>query len=301
MPNSLDENTWDILLDRIFRHQKCTPFLGAGACCGLLPLAKDVARKWAIAYKYPFPDSSDLAKLAQYVALNYDQMVPKEEMLKILAQEAVPPDFNNSLQPHRALAELPLPIYITTNYDNLMVKALIHRHRDAKRELCRWNKLLENHASIFDKPRFRPTVANPVVFHLHGHDEVPESLVLTEDDYMDFLVNLSSRPALIPPVIKAALEESTLLFIGYKIVDWSFRVLMRGLSRFMEPSIRRISVAVMLPPSPEEVMPSGVAESSRQKAQEYLDKYYDNLGIRVYWGTVTDFVTELKGRMREWG
>ena len=121
--------------------------------------------------------------------------------------------------------------------------------------------------------------------------------MLTEDDYLDFLVNLSSMPGLIPAVIKSALEQTTLLFIGYKIVDWNFRVLMRGISRFIEPSLTRMNVAVMLPPGAGEVLPSGDVESGRRKAQEYMDKYYQSLGIRVYWGTVAEFVSDLKQRM----
>jgi len=297
MPNTLDDRTWGMLIKRIGKGE-CTPFLGAGACYGVLPLAPDVAKKWAAKYKYPFPDSFDLVKVAQYVALNYDRMTPKEEILAILAEEGKKPDFKDQLQPHRMMADLPLPIYLTTNYDNLMADALKSRHRDAKRELCRWNSLVEKHPSIFDdKPPFQPTVANPVVFHLHGHDEVPESLVLTEDDYMDFLVNLSAKKNVIPEVIQGALEKTALLFVGYKIVDWNFRVLMRSISRYMEPDMRRISVAVMLPPSAEEVSAANVPESAQQKAQEYLDMYYDSLGIRVYWGTAKEFVAELRKRM----
>ena len=38
---------------------------------------------------------------------------------------------------------------------------------------------------------FRPEPMKPVVFHLHGWLGIPESLVLTEDDYLDFLVAVS--------------------------------------------------------------------------------------------------------------
>ena len=40
---------------------------------------------------------------------------------------------------------------------------------------------------------FVPTPANPLVYHLHGHLEMPQSLVLTEDDYLEFLVRISRR------------------------------------------------------------------------------------------------------------
>lgn len=33
--------------------ETCTPFIGAGACAGLLHLASDIAAKWSKEYKYP--------------------------------------------------------------------------------------------------------------------------------------------------------------------------------------------------------------------------------------------------------
>ena len=44
--NGLNDDDWDMLLQRI-KSGSCTPFLGAGACAGTLPLGADVARKWA--------------------------------------------------------------------------------------------------------------------------------------------------------------------------------------------------------------------------------------------------------------
>jgi hypothetical protein len=53
----------------------------------------------------------------------------------------------------------------------------------------------------------------------------------------------------------------------------------------MERSQARLNVAVMLPPS---------ADSLQEKVQDYLTKYYQNIDVRVYWGSVKDFFTELK-------
>ena len=39
---------------------------------------------------------------------------------------------------------------------------------------------------------FKPSPQTPVVYHLHGHRSVIDSLVLTEDDYLDYLVNMSA-------------------------------------------------------------------------------------------------------------
>ena len=281
MPNTLEETDWTLLLRRI-KAGKCTPFLGAGACCGALPLGSDIAQEWAKKYCYPLKDSSDLVRVAQFLAVHYDPMFPKEEILDQFFKDAESPDFTEPDEPHGVLADLPLPVYMTTNYDGFMVQALKSRGRDPKRELCRWNQLVKDQASIFDSG-FTPTVANPIVFHLHGHDKTPDSLVLTEDDYLDFLVNISRDQALLPPRIQEALTGASLLFIGYSLADWSFRVLFRGLITSTEPSLRRISVTVQLSPASTEV-------------QKYMDKYFNRIDLRVYWGTAREFAAELQER-----
>ena len=294
MPNTLEERDWRLLLRRI-KAGKCTPFLGAGACFGVLPLGSHIAEKWAEDHHYPLEDCGDLARVAQFLAVEYDPMFPKEEILEQWFKKVALPDFTEPDEPHGALADLPLPIYMTTNYDDFMVQALESRNKDPKRELCRWNQLVKDRPCIFEsEPGFMPTVANPVVFHLHGHDKVPESLVLTEDDYLDFLVNISRDQALLPPRIQEALTGASLLFIGYSLADWSFRVLFRGLVTSTEPSLRRISVTVQLPPRSTDA-----PESMQQQVQKYLDEYFNRIDVRVYWGTAREFAAELRRRWRE--
>ena len=67
MTSELQEADWNRLLRRI-QSGKCTPFLGAGACYGALPLGADVAEELAQRYAYPFPDR-DLVRVAQYAAV----------------------------------------------------------------------------------------------------------------------------------------------------------------------------------------------------------------------------------------
>jgi hypothetical protein len=294
MPNTLEERDWNLLLRRI-KAGKCTPFLGAGACFGALPLGGDIAQEWAQEHHYPLEDSSDLARVAQFLAVHYDPMFPKEEILERFFQNVMLPDFTKPDEPHGVLADLPLPVYMTTNYDDFMVQALKSRNRDPKRELCCWNELVKDQSSIFaSESGFDPTPANPVVFHLHGHNEVPESLVLTEDDYLDFLVNISRDRSLLPHQIERVLAGTSLLFIGYRLADWTFRVLFRGLITSTEPSLRRVSVTVQLPP-----VPTGDSESMQRRVQKYLDEYFNRIDMRVYWGTAREFAAELRQRWEE--
>jgi hypothetical protein len=282
----MTERDWDMLLGRI-KDGKCMPFLGAGASYGALPLGAEIAREWAKEYGYPFEDSGDLVRVAQYVAVQQDASYPKEAILHRFAA-AAPPNFKEPDEPHGLLADLGLPVYLTTNYDDFMVRALKGRSIPAepRRETCRWNERAREIPSAFDDPKYQPTPANPVVFHLHGHSD-PDTLVLTEDDYLCFLAQMAGKPDLLPGPVKAALATSSLLFLGYRLADWNFRVLLQGL----RPEELRRSVVVMVPP--------GGPEGTREKAQEYLEQYYAAMKLRIYWGTARAFCGELRQRWDE--
>jgi hypothetical protein len=278
---------------RRIRAGKCTPFLGAGAAYGVLPLGSQIAQEWAQKFGYPLDDAGNLPRVATYLAVQYDAMYPKEMLLRNWIQNSKVPDYKNPDEPHATLASLPLPIYMTTNYDSFMTNALKAAGKSPRRELCRWNKFVKDCPSIFDQdPGFEPSPEEPIVFHLHGHDEFAESLVLTEDDYLDFLVSISRDDQLLPHQVRRSLAGTSLLFVGYSLADWSFRVLFRGLVTSMEQSLRRISVTVQLPPVPDQ----SVSDAHRSEIQTYLAKYFDQIDIRVYWGTAQEFMTELRTR-----
>lgn len=280
----MKEHDWDALLMRI-RKGRCTPFLGAGACFGTLPLGRDVAERWSARHEYPLEDKRDLARVAQFLAVKQGGMFPKE----LIADEfdgLGPPDFSRPGEPHAVLAGLPLPIYMTTNYDDFMTAALRAQGKDAKREICRWNNHpnVQSESSALDAG-YVPTPAAPVVYHLHGHFGVLESMVLSEDDYLAYLVAVARDDDLLPHEIQKALAGSSLLFVGYRLADWSFRVVHRGLVAGMDPSLRQLSVTVQLPSEP----PAADEEA-------YLDEYFGKLDVRVYWGTAEKFMAELRER-----
>ncbi len=298
MPGLLNENDWNLLLRRI-EDGECTAFLGAGACSGVLPLGAEIAARWAEDYHYPLEDCHDLARVSQYLATIEDSYSPKKLVAKYIkgriTEERKLPDFNEADEPHAVLADLPLPVYITTNYDDFMVRALKDRRRNPRQELCRWNERIREQPSVFESEKtFVPTAEQPVVFHLHGHYQVADSIVLTEDDYLDFIVNVASDRRIIPAQIRDALTMNSLLFLGYRIADWNFRVLFRGLVARMEGSGRRKHVSVQLAPLGETHTPE-----QKERAQEYLDRYFNGLDVRVYWGNCREFAADLRRRWCE--
>ena len=51
----LTDADWEELLYAIC-DQKCTPFIGAGACVPWIPVGSEIAQRWAERYNYPLND-----------------------------------------------------------------------------------------------------------------------------------------------------------------------------------------------------------------------------------------------------
>jgi hypothetical protein len=303
MPEKLSEEDWKFLLRRI-KAQKCTPFLGPGAYTELAPLSLRIAQDWSRHPEFPFADCNNLPLAAQFLSVLVDTTDPKDKFIEQFIDLECP-GFENPDEPHLVLAALPFPIYITTNYDDLMIRALTRRDKTPKRELCRWNRYIQSDGPPLFSTDYVPSVPNPVVFHLYGYSHtddgyrktpVPESLVLTEDDYLDFLVNTSKDPSLIPPKIQKALTGTTLLLLGYRLDDWSFRVLFRSIVSYLSINPTDIHIAVQLVPVADEA-----PEDQKRKAQNYFDRYLSRNKMRVHWGKCQDFVADLRRRWRNAG
>jgi SIR2-like protein len=299
----LEERTWSILL-RAIKGQRCTPFLGAEVAFGDYPVRSEIAREWATKYGYPLQDAGDLARVAQFIATENDPLFPKDEIINRF-KAIQSPDLTNPDEPHRVLADLPLPVYITTNYDDSMMRALGNKyvgdtevpHKDPRRELCRWNEHILAPRSVFESD-FESSVANPVVFHLYGHTEAPQSLVLTEDDYLDFLASVSRDQNLIPARIQQALTLGCLLFLGYRLTDLDFRVLLRSLVSYLKKnryfsSKAHVSIQVV-------AVGDTIDQAQTELIEKYLSKYCGRLDIEVGWGTCREFVSELRRRWEDY-
>ncbi len=289
MARPLSDRDWKTLLGRI-QKGRCTPIIGDGALEQGQPRRSEVALRWAKDHNFPLQDATNLAQVSQYVSVALDDpLVPKEDMIELISN-APPFDPNLPGDIHNTLARLPFPVYITTNYDNAMSLALKAQRKNPHREICRWNHALRDEPSAFDADQgFDPNPAGPVVYHLYGHDGIPESLVMTEDDHLDYLVSISmGNHAVLPPRIRRALAEPSLLFIGYRLDSLSFRVLFRGIIHTMQGLGRTLNLAVQLPPDLEPQV-------------EYLENYFEDfadLRVKIYWGTAQEFAQELSKRWR---
>jgi hypothetical protein len=259
-------------------------------------LGAEIATTWAKEHGFPLENKTDLAKVAQYIAINVDATRPKELILERLENVQKGFNFNDEKEPLNVLAQLPLPVYITTNYDDLLYDAISHHGRPTDRvparEICKWNNSKNLQPVLFRKgSKFQPTRTTPVVYHLHGHKSVVDSIVLTEDDYLDFLVNMSKDiNEFLPVRIQAAITGSSVLFVGYSLADIDFCVIFRGLRGNLDASLDKMSIAVQLPYDD--------ANPDKKKAEEYVTRYFGNIKVKVYWGTASQFTSELWERWK---
>jgi hypothetical protein len=300
MKTGMSDGEWDVLLSRIL-NKRCTPFLGAGASAHVLPTGPKLANQWAKEYKYLLSQRDDLAQVAQYMAVTRDGPFPKD-LVSEMCKKVHPAE---ALQPGDAydiIAGLNLPMYITTNYDDLLMHALRNRRKTPQALLCPWQPSLDEQAE--KTYQYQPTPENPAVYYLHGRADEPTSIVITEDDYLDFIVWVAQRwkeqadVSYIAPIVKNALASNTLLFIGYSQNDWTFRVLMRCIRQTGANRGAR-HVAVQLSPLGDDA-----TEEDQEKVAEYIASYLAgqrNNPVTLYWGKADAFLKDLQKRLAEKG
>lgn len=290
---------------------------------------EQLAELWAESIGYPLEDRHTLARVAQYqrtcsaddeharrayltflkttlldVAEKTDPKTAaaartlrpqlRELRFNDLAVELdLPGDASPDDDPLRILARLNLPIYVTTSPHDFLERAIRAEGRTPVTQTCGSDRHFRLEHRI--DPDFEPTPERPVVYHLHGIEDYPGTLVLSEDDYLDFLVRVTQpvdahRPV-IPLYLTAKLTECSLLLLGYRLQDWDFRATFRGLIRARETPRRPFSVAIQLSPHEQRDVTNPI------EAERYLIHYFNAANFRVEW---SDSATYLRNLWQHW-
>ena len=322
--SSKEDAFWPFLLENINLGQ-CTPFLGPRVNTGLLLSPGGAAERLADKYDYPLPDRQNLARVAQYIAIA-DPEVLREDYLRMLQRSlfthlglrlteedkrryrttglsetitalewAEKAQALHEDEIHHLLADLELPLYMTTNVDSFMAEALRHRGKTPRQLGPRWEQPEAGTPEWVLLPE--PSAEQPVVFHLNGFDADPDQrnrVILAEDDYLAQFVHLSrDRSCFLPAAIVTMLSAHSYLFLGYDLDDWEFRSVLQGLVRGIAGTNRAKKLHIGVQLEPEQV-------ANPDKARAYLGRYLGQLNIDIYWGTSQQFVTELHTRWQQY-
>jgi hypothetical protein len=189
------------------------------------------------------------------------------------------------------LAQLKLPVYITTSYFDFLERALLANRVTPQTQICFWNGKPQSYIDVSHETRHhpQPSSENPIVYHLFGHEAYPDSLVLTEDDFLDYLVKLSAdlgqKEPILPHYLRERLTLSSLVLLGYRPGDWDFRILFRGLIAAAS-NIEMLNLAIQFDDRQSR------AVASTEEIRAYLERYFHPL-FDVEWSSTYDFVAGL--------
>ncbi|MEZ4708561.1 MAG: SIR2 family protein [Caldilineaceae bacterium] len=178
------------------------------------------------------------------------------------------------------LADLPFPIYVTTSYHGVLEDALLRAGKKPMVEYCRWNVDVESRPSALDEGQYTPSDYEPLVYHLYGVDEYPESLVLTEQDYMTFLKETARNQEAIPPRVKEAMASNSRLLLNYRQGQLPLRILLALLELHQHP---RFSVGNIIQHNPQ----------FDEVEREAFVHYWRRKDFQVYWGDAPALVAEV--------
>ena len=180
---------------------------------------------------------------------------------------------------------------MTTSHFDFLERALSANKVKPRTQICFWDGTPTTLLDPTHKTEHSPELssATPIVYHLFGHEAYPESMVLTEDDCLDFLLKLAldvdQTEPIVPKYLRKALSLSSLVLIGYRPGDWDFRVMFRGLIA-ATASVDMLNLAIQFDPAKRG---RGV---SAGEIKEYLNKYFQP-AFTVEWDSDYEFVAKL--------
>ncbi len=199
--------------------------------------------------------------------------------------------------PLMILAGFPFRYYVTTSHHNFIELALKAAGKTPRMEFCRWRQKRDNIPLVLDSfsklepdKHYEPNEFEPLVYHLYGHDDYPESLVLTEDDYFQFLIAISQHKGqgtdVIPHQLRGVISYSALILLGYELRSWDFRILFWGLINSGSATTDEKEMGISV-----QVEPKLNKKVEKQYFEQYLEK---RAKCEAKWVTVEEYTKKLR-------
>jgi hypothetical protein len=228
-----------------------------------LPSAAKLADFLAKKSGYPGRGDDVLTKVSQFLEEDAGDRGVLLDAVSGIFDQGVPEDYQSALMGFLAKLQPQLlpPLIVTTNYD-VLVERTLQKAKIPFLTLCQIVKGPKTGRFIFyetldgllssssiltfdqtndllqdlEEKRNLPVVLYKMhgTARMQGHfggrndAEIVDSIVLTENDYIDFLAQ--DRIRKIPTKILQVLRVARLLFLGYSLEDWNFRVLLRRIN-----------------------------------------------------------------------
>jgi len=257
MTTQADEVPIELIAEHVKKGQ-CILFLGAGVHypppqgspyeypeAHRPPLGRafseSLAAKCNFAARFPKESTGSLQRVALYYESKFDRNALVGEVREAVLRGKRPSPVVS------ALARLNFPLVITTNYDQLFEAAL----RDANKTPV---------VSVYDKDGHAPTqdypgnldAQEPFVVKIHGDVQAPESIVITDEDYIQFVLRMSDKEPFnpVPLTFRYQFTRWPTLFVGYSLMDYNLRLLFKTLRWKIDAAKVPATYSVDLYPDP---------------------------------------------------
>jgi hypothetical protein len=315
---------WEALLGNI-QSGNCTPILGTGMLEPLIGTTREIARRWAETYRFPLAaqDRDDLPQVAQFLEVTQDRNFPRTELARYLVRllrrrfaaeltaAGVPADAPlddvllaaakafqarpGAAESHALLAALPFKVFVTTNGDSLLADALNRAPAAGGQKrptVVAFDPNEEAPTADVD-----PTVQAPLVCQMFGRYADPLSLVLTEDDYFRYLIAFTGYRNRLPSAVRRRLVGSSLLFLGFRLDEWDFRVMLESIDALPGSGKLKDYAQVAV-----QIDPQGGRFLDPASARRYLERHtqFTSASISIFWGSLAEFLRELSDRWKNY-
>lgn len=292
---------YPFIIDQLNRG-KVIPFLGAGASLGgrlpglawqkgnktFLPLGSELASHLARLMTFPTEEEHlELTKVAQYSGVSIGRTALNNELHEIF-------DCDYPLTSlHKFLANIDAPLLIiTTNYDDLIERALDDRNKQEGKAVRPYDVVIHNtdakkgeyvlwwpfgakqpEDKVHPKSLDIDLTERTVIYKMHGavdrRQTQRHSYVISEDDYVDFLARMAKKNA-VPAIFADPFQTRHFLFLGYGLNDWNLRVVLNRI-------------------------PKGIRSWAIQYRPRALEsRFWQERGVEVYDFLLDDFVAKLE-------
>lgn len=141
----------------------------------------------------------------------------------------------------------PFKLIVTANYDSLLERAFDGKPKEL---------VVQPIAGFTDdeqkelERRLSAQNIGPILYKIHGsfRDTTDDRLILTEEDYIQFISVVGRQKEGVPELVTEKLVKGTILFLGYSLQDWDFRTIYKTLIESLPKSKRPRSYAIQLKP-----------------------------------------------------
>ncbi len=142
-------------------------------------------------------------------------------------------DVNSKI--YENLASLPFRFVVNTTPDEIYIKNLKVMGKDFSKDYYHYRGELKDLAGDIASHNIENkfelgTPQKPFIYYLYGSIDDPTSLIISENDLLDFLVNVISNNPSLPKNISSQFknEHKCFLFLGFNFLsrNWFFRILL---------------------------------------------------------------------------